>query len=264
MTAWPVILAMLLSLAFEQGPEAASEREVIDISQAAIGRPVTNLALVDQHGQTSRLDDFIGQPLAISLIYTGCVHSCSVTTHHLKRAVESARHALGDETFQVLTIGFDWPSDNPERLADYARRHRIDDPNWHFLGARSGDEIAQLVSDLGFVYQPSARGYDHTVQVSLIDQDGLVYRQVYGEVFDLPLLVEPLKDLVLDRPAPDVGWLSRLGDRVRLFCTVYDAGGDRYYFDYSMFLGILIGTITLGSVLALLLVEARRKRVASL
>jgi hypothetical protein len=54
--------------------------------------------------------------------------------------------------------------------------------------------------------------------------------------------------------------LGRIGDRVRLFCTVYDAQGDRYKFDYSLFAGIFIGTLVLGSAILWLLLELRRAR----
>ncbi len=33
-------------------------------------------------------------------------------------------------------------------------------------------------------------------QVTIVDADGVIYRQVYGENFDLPMLVQPLKELL--------------------------------------------------------------------
>jgi protein SCO1/2 len=113
---------------------------------------------------------------------------------------------------------------------------------------------------VGFYRVPSPRGFDHTVQLTLIDAEGIVYRQVYGEVFEAQQLVEPLKELVLGRPRPDDGLLARLGKRVRLLCTVYDARGDRYLFDYSLFVGMLAGVLVLGVAAAWLVVEIWRKR----
>jgi protein SCO1/2 len=116
------------------------------------------------------------------------------------------------------------------------------------------------MEQVGFVYLPSPRGFDHTVQLTILDRDGRVHRQVYGEVFPTPQLIEPLKDLVFNRPSEATGLLDRIGDRIRLFCTVYDAQGDRYMFDYSLFAGMFIGTVFLGSAIAWLLVEIRRSR----
>jgi protein SCO1 len=194
------------------------------------------------------------------MIFTACVHSCSVTTRHLNRVVQIARDALGDDSFHFLTIGFDHPVDTPEAMRQYARRHGSGNRHWEFLSSPNGEGLERLMEELGFLYQPSPRGFDHTVQVSIIDPDGKVYRQVYGEIFDTPLLVEPMKDLTLGRPSPDDGMLARMGNRIRLFCTVYDAKADRYYFDYSLFVGILIGAIFLGWAMIWLAIEIRRRR----
>jgi len=35
--------------------------------------------------------------------------------------------------------------------------------------------------------------------------------------------------------------LANLVDRIKLFCTTYDPARDGYYFDYSLFIGMLIG-----------------------
>lgn len=241
-------------------PPDSVELQAIRISQAALGTQVEALHFVDQHGASRSLDEFRGRPVLLSMIYTACAHSCQVTTRQLDRLVRMARASLGHETFTVLTVGFDHPVDSPQQMSAYARRHGISDPQWHFLSSPDAATVARLMKQVGFVYLPSPRGFDHTVQLTLLDREGRVYRQVYGEVFPTPQLIEPLKALVLNRPASATGLLGRISDRIRLFCTVYDAQGDRYMFDYSLFAGIFIGTLFLGSAVAWLLVEIRRSR----
>lgn len=236
------------------------ERRAVELSQAAIGNEVGALRFLDQHGQSRSLDQFRGRPVVLSLIFTACVHSCQVSTRRLERLVRIARDALGPDSFTVLTVGFDQPVDTPAQMAGYARRYGITDADWHFLSSPDADTIQALTDAVGFVHTPSPRGFDHTVQLTVLDRDGRVYRQIYGEVFPTPQLVEPLKDLVFNRPASDTGLLGRLGDRVRLFCTVYNAGSDRYIFDYSLFAGIFIGVLFLGTSITWLLVEVRRAR----
>lgn len=258
---WRALPAMAaMALAAAAMAETDIREKAIEVSQAALGNQVSDMELIDTQGESHRLEDFFGAPLVISMIYTACVHSCSVTTRHINKVVQVARNALGDESFHFLTIGFDYPVDDPDAMAHYARRHGVRDPNWHFMSSRNPEELERLMDELGFIYQPSSRGFDHTVQLSVIDQEGTVYRQVYGELFDTPLLVEPMKDLVLGRPSPDDGLLTRIGNRVRLFCTVYDAKGDRYYFDYSLFMGIFIGTVILGLALIWVGLEIRNLR----
>jgi protein SCO1 len=236
------------------------ERRAIEWSQAALGNKVGALKFLDQHGQSRSLDEFRGQPVLLSLIFTACVHSCQVSTRHLDRLTRIARAALGQDSFTVLTVGFDQPVDTPQQMAQYARRYGITDPHWHFLSSPDQATIAALMDAVGFLQVPSPRGFDHTVQVTVLDREGRVYRQVYGEIFPTPQLVEPLKDLVFNRPVSEAGMLGQLTDRVRLFCTVYDAQGDRYKFDYSLFAGIFIGILVLGSSIVWLLMEVRRSR----
>lgn len=260
--------AALLPAAGAVAQEAAipeTERRAVELSQAALGRVPDDMRFIDSRGQSRSLAEFRGRPVVVSLVFTGCAYACSVTTRYLDRVVREARAALGQSSFTVLTIGFDTPVDTPEAMQGFARRHAIVDPDWHFLASDEAEAMAALMQQFGVLSQPSSRGFDHTVQLSLLDREGRIYRQVYGETFPTPQLVEPLKDLVWGRPAPDASVLDRLQDRVRLFCTVYDPKSDRYYFDYSLFVGIFIGMAFLGFVTVWLLREmlfARRRRSA--
>src|SRR3990172_4181561 len=58
---------------------------------------------------------------------------------------------------------------------------------------------------------------------------------------------EPLKELVFGRRAP-LADLSGLIDRVRLLCTLYDPASQRYRFDYSIFIGMIVGVGSLAAV----------------
>ena len=231
-------------------------------SQAAIGKPLQEYLLYDRQGRPVKLSDYRGKPLLISMIFTSCHHVCPAITRHLATAVEAAREAMGQESFQVLTVGFDTPVDTPDAMRVFANKQNVDDPNWEFLSG-SADEIARLVDNIGFVYFPSPRGFDHINQVTVIDRDGVVYRQVYGAAFELPWLVEPIKELVYNRPQPGDHIGAGLLNRIKLFCTVYDPNTGRYKFDYSLFVGMAVGAIIVLSVIIWLLLEysrARRKK----
>jgi protein SCO1/2 len=231
-------------------------------SQAAIGKPLEDYLLYDRQGRPVKLSGYQGKPLLISMIFTSCHHVCPAITRHLATAVEAAREAMGEDSFQVLTVGFDTPVDTPDAMRVFAKKQSVDDPNWAFLSG-SADEVAKLVDNIGFVYFPSPRGFDHINQVTVIDRDGVVYRQVYGAAFELPWLVEPIKELVYNRPQPGDHIGSGLLNRIKLFCTVYDPNTGRYKFDYSLFVGMAVGAIAVLSVLFWLLREnarARRKK----
>lgn len=252
--------ALLIVWCAAAGATERSAADQLALSQAAIGRPVPEAVFSDTDGKSRRLSEYRGRPLLLSLVFTSCSQSCSVGTRQLDRVVRIARDALGPDSFAVVTIGFDHAVDSPAAMREYALRHGVNDPRWQFLSSTDPAGLERLMDAVGFWREPSPRGFDHTVQVTLVDAGGVVYRQVYGEMIEAQQLVEPLKSLVFGRPAPEDGLLERLGRRVRLICTVYDARGDRYLFDYSLFVGILVGVLILGSVFAWLGVEIWRKR----
>ena len=244
------------STATDGGYDADS---AVATSQAAIGKPLEDYMFYDRQGRPVNLSAYQGKPLLISMIFTSCHHVCPAITRHLATAVDAAREAMGADSFQVLTIGFDTPVDTPDAMRVFANKQSIDDPNWEFLSG-SADEIARLVDNIGFVYFPSPRGFDHINQVTVIDRDGVVYRQVYGAAFELPWLVEPIKELVYNRPQPGDHIGSGLLNRIKLFCTVYDPNSGRYKFDYSLFVGMAVGAIIVLSVIFWLLLEYSRAR----
>ncbi|MCU0988367.1 MAG: SCO family protein [Xanthomonadales bacterium] len=228
-------------------------------SQAAIGRPLGDHLLTDSEGRPVRLADYRGRPLLISMIFTSCYHVCPAITQHLDFAVRAGREALGADSFQVITVGFDTPVDTPEAMRQFARKQGVEDPDWAFLSG-SAETMAALVDNVGFVHFPSPRGFDHINQVTVVDRDGVIYRQVYGAAFELPALIEPLKQLVYNRPQPNAPIGAGLLNRIKLFCTVYDPNTGRYRFDYSLFVGIAVGAAVVLGIFALLLLEYLRAR----
>ena len=237
------------------------ERALRD-SQAAIGRSIGDLAFVDSRGRALRLSEFRGRPVLLNFIYSGCAQSCGVMTRVLADVYDNARDVLGRDSFTALTIGFDVANDTPARMRIYTRERDVAAmPGWHFL---SGDEAAvkALADTVGFKFFPSAKGFDHIDQVTLIDAEGKVNTQVYGEVFDKPVLIEPLKSLIFGTPTPYRS-LEDLIKKVRLFCTLYDPKADRYQFNYGLFIKLSAGVLVIGGVFIAVvreLLTARRKR----
>ena len=234
-------------------------KKALQQSQDAIGNVLSNHPLTDHRGHTLSLNDLRGKPLVLSLIYTSCYQICPMTSRHLAKVVDKARQALGEDSFNVAVLGFDAYNDSPQAMIHFARKQGIDDRGWHLLSA-SPDTVSALTKELGFEFFASPNGFDHITQASVIDAEGRIYRQVYGEVFDTPLLVEPLKELVLGQPRPDQTLLSELINKVRFFCTTYDPARDAYHFDYSLFIGMAVGAFIILSGIIFLVREIRRNR----
>ncbi len=261
---WALLaIAVVLSVAADAAEDDRYDAErALHLSQQAIGNPISDYALVDQYGQTVNLkSDLAGKPLVISMIFTSCHHVCPATTKHLAKAVDAAREALGEDSFEVVSIGFDVANDSPQAMAAFARRQNVGDDNWRFLSA-TPESIEQISRDLGFVFFATPRGFDHINQSSVIDRNGMVYSQVYGVTFELPWLVEPLKEIVFNRPSSAGHLFAGLIDRVKLFCTVYDPTTGRYRFDNSLFVQIAVGASMILAVFFYLINEVLKIRRA--
>ncbi len=251
-----LLLALGLAMAL---PAAAFDAErALAVSQAAIGRTVGDHTLVRSDGRPLRLSDLAGTPLLVSLVYTGCHQICPSTTRQLLHVTRIARDALGEGRFRVLVVGFDTAQDTPQAMRVYARRQgAAGEPGWIFASA---DErtVRALARDLGFVYERAPQGFDHLLQVTLLDGELRVRRQLYGDALTAPQLVEPLKQIVYGEPMGR-GLVAEIADRVRLFCTTYDPATGAYRFDYSLFIGLAIATLILLSTFVFLVRELRRR-----
>ena len=225
----------------------------------AVPRATTSCAIAA--GKPVSLASYRGKPLLVNFIYTGCFQVCPTSSRALGRAVEGMRGRFGDAQFNVVSIGFNQPTDSPQALRQFAAQQRIDEPNWEFLSPAAGD-VAALARDFGFSFAPTPIGFDHTLQVSVLDAEGRLYRQVYGDAFTADALGEPLRQLVTGAlVAQSTGW-SDLLDRVRILCSVYDPVTGTYRVDYSLYLQIAGGATFILAMLWFVLHEWRARRAA--
>lgn len=251
-----------LALAMPVAADAAKldARIAYDQSQAAIGGVTGDHVLTDHRGRPLPLAELRGRPLVVSLVFTSCATVCPITTDHLRDQILAARRAIGDDAFAVLTFGFDASGDTPAQLTGFAGAHRLLGLSDWYIASADDVTTDAFLRDLGFSFQASARGLDHVTQTTILDAEGRVYRQVYGEAFPLPVLVQPLKELVLGTRTQSVD-PSALWDRINFLCTVYNPLTGAYRFDYGIFFGIFFGGLSLiltGFVILRLWLERRR------
>jgi protein SCO1/2 len=116
LTALCASLVLGVTAAPAAGQQNYDRDAALALSQGAIGAAVGDHTLRDTRGQPFHLRNLRGKPLIISLIYTSCHHVCPLITRNVAEKVEIAREALGDDAFTVITVGFDWQVDTPERM----------------------------------------------------------------------------------------------------------------------------------------------------
>lgn len=234
--------------------------QALSLSQAAIGRQVGEHILEDREGQPVFLSSFRGKPLLVSFIYTGCFQICPATTRSLQEAVKGLQKSLGVNQFNIVSIGFNQPADSPQALKAFARQYGINAPNWEFLSPPAAI-LPALTADFGFSYTATPAGFDHVLQVSVLDADGRIVHQIYGEDVVAGALGEPLKMLLAGMPMnPSNTLLDNLVDRVRIMCTVYDPETGAYRVDYTLPIQIAGGATFFVLMMVFLINEWRSSR----
>ncbi len=238
---------------------ALDPRTALRDSQAAVGRAMGQHQLLDTQGRPVRLSDFAGKPLLVSFIYTGCFQVCPTTTKSLAEAVDQLAEVFGEGAFNVVSIGFNQPFDSPAAMRAFAAQMRIDRSNWKFLSPPPAT-VDALTRDFGFQYVATPAGFDHMLTVSMLDAQGRIAAQVYGEKLTRDQLGEPLRLMLRDAPLPAGMPLADLIERVRILCTVYDPETGTYRYDYGLFLEIAGGLTFALAMVWFFLAEWRDQR----
>jgi protein SCO1/2 len=237
------------------------EKEALRLSQSMVGQPVGDHVLLDRQGRPIPLSRYRGKPLLVSFIYTGCARVCPTTTRNLQKAVEGTVAVVGPERFNIVTIGFNQPFDSPEAMRAFATQHRLYLPNWEFLSPAPAI-VGDVTRNFGFSYVASPAGFDHINQVTMVDQQGKIARQVYGEKFTAEALVEPLKAMIAGAPIPpQASALEEILDRIRILCSVYDPLTGKYRTNYAVYFEIA-GLLTFLVCIVWFFWPARRSRKA--
>ena len=255
---WTLSLIQIIVSGFACEASGFDRGLALTASQSAIDRQLDNFQFRNTERSSVNIADYLGKPLIISLIYTTCHETCPTTTKNLAEIVLKAREALGSDSFNVITIGFDVFRDTPAMMSRFRDKLQVSDDHWQFLSA-DAETMEQLTTQLGFLYEPSPKGFDHQVQASLITPRGKVTQQIYGVDFDLPILVEPLKRLVFSIDN-NSGILTTISNKIQLCCTVFDPSSNKYRFRYSIFVKFLAGFVVM-LLFGIFLVSEWRKTI---
>jgi protein SCO1 len=242
-------------------PPGLDQKTAIQASQAALGHAVGDYTLLDREGRPVRLASYRGKPLLVSFIYTGCFEVCPTTTRSLEEAVRALQGRFGTNQFNVVSIGFNQPADSPQALKAFAAQHRISQPNWDFLSPPA-PIVEPLTRNFGFAYEATPAGFDHVLQVSLVDAKGVIVQQVYGDRLAVDALGEPMKQMLIGAPLPQGMRLDDIIDQVRLLCTVYDPKTGTYRVDYSLAIEFAGGLTFIIAMALYMLNEWRSRRKA--
>ncbi|HEY0371362.1 MAG TPA: SCO family protein [Thermoanaerobaculia bacterium] len=135
--------------------------------------PVPATTLVNERGESVKLDALKGSVVVYNFIFTNCTGTCPIMTNNM-RALTPLVDKRAPVRFVSITV--DPTRDTPAALAQYAARVR-NDPRWTFLtGTR--DAIVDL-SVHGFKLtagdpMPGGEPLLHSSKFAVVDKQGMI------------------------------------------------------------------------------------------
>lgn len=227
------------------------EQENIEATKAmmaaeqSVGKKLGRYLLTDQDGKRFSLKDLYDRPLIVSFIYTSCPHTCSTITAHLATALKEVGNP--PERFNVMTIGFDYERDTPEKMLEFGKSFTNDFSRWKFVTA-DRDTIERFSRDIGFYYSKRGDDFSHLNMISIIT-GGKVYQHIYGVNIKSSDIVAPLNELLANRSegkrlANPTGWR----DRLIAICSLYDESTQTYRINYYYMIRFFLELMSLTAI----------------
>jgi protein SCO1 len=180
-------------------------RPIVRILEPGDTLPV--FEFVDEAGAPRKLDDWRGQALALTFIYTRCPvpDFCPLMDRQfaeVQRIVKSDERLRGN--VHLLSLSFDPAFDTPAVLAAHSRKVGADPSLWSFLtGNKQG--IEAFASRLGVSLGPAAGGAPeivHNLRTVVIGADGRLARIFNGNEWQPSDVVSALRS-ALDAKGAD-------------------------------------------------------------
>lgn len=158
---------------------------------------VPDAQLVNEEGQSVRLDSMKGSVTVYDFIFTNCTGICPIMTNNM-RALTSKIDDDADVRFVSITV--DPARDTPAVLADYAKRVR-NDSRWTFLTGER-DAIIRLSVD-GFKLAagdpvPGGEALLHSSRFAVADRNGVIRGYYDAADGDVPEKVAAVVEQLLD------------------------------------------------------------------
>jgi protein SCO1 len=151
----------------------------------AVGEPLPQFALWDQHGKLFLSESLKGRYAVINFIFTRCPDAtmCPAATERMRelRALAAER---GVDDLQLVTITLDPEYDTPGIFRAYAADNALDNARHSLLGGPVG-VVEDLKAQLGILAEPHpVQIIRHTLSTALVDPTGKIIYRIPGSMWD--------------------------------------------------------------------------------
>ena len=145
--------------------------DVSAIPSNSRNHPLLDYKFTNELGAPVRLNDFRGQALAITFIFTRCPlpEFCPRLSKNFQEAAQKLTALTNTPTnWHFLSVTFDPEFDTPATLKTYGDTYQYDPAHWSFLTG-SAEQIGELAQACGVTYAPNAGTINHNFRTLIID-----------------------------------------------------------------------------------------------
>ncbi|HVU27723.1 MAG TPA: SCO family protein [Verrucomicrobiae bacterium] len=136
--------------------------------------PLWSCQFTNELGQAVSLNDFRGQALAITFIYTRCPlpNACPRLSKNFQEASQKLAMMTNlSSNWHFLSVTFDPEHDTPQTLKNYGKLYDYNPAHWSFLTG-SPDKIAELTRLADLRYAPDSGFINHDFRTLIVDASG--------------------------------------------------------------------------------------------
>jgi protein SCO1/2 len=167
---------------------------VRDVEPLEIGDPTPAYQFTNQFGKAVTLEQFRGQAVALTLIFTTCPLPtfCPRMSQNFADVQSKMKGASGAPTnWHLVSLTIDPEKDTPEVLKAYAERYNYDPTHWSFL---TGDiiDVTALSEQLGGMFWREGELLNHNLRTAVFDTQGRLQKIVMGNEWKSDELVEEI------------------------------------------------------------------------
>src|SRR5262249_37416410 len=141
------------------------------VEKVAVGHPMPDFTLTNQHGDRVRLSGFKGKVVVAQFLYTRC--PLPDVCPRLAASFSRIQRRFPERADLILfSITLDPTYDTPEVLSRYSMLWRPQS-GWHFLTGTE-EEIKRVAKCFGLIYWPEEGVITHNSTIGMIGRDGRV------------------------------------------------------------------------------------------
>jgi protein SCO1/2 len=165
-----------------------------------IGEHVPDFSLIDQNSQSVTLASFTGKVVGITFMYTHCPlpNYCFRLSNNFGMVRKRFAVQLGRDLI-LLNISFDPVHDQPDVLAQYARRwNAAGVPGWYFLTGPVV-EVQKVCHEFGMNFWQDEGLITHALHTVILDRQARVVANLEGNEFTAKQLGDLFDSLLRSR-----------------------------------------------------------------